>query len=470
MSIDEQLERLARLRDQGALSEAEFTAAKAKILDVAEGEADAPAGITSDEVEGSAGSTGDAFSQSREPAPESGPADPRPSVDGLRQTGSGVDRGRRRLLAIGLVAAVVVVAIGVVATRSDDGAPNVPTLAGAERSVCSDPQGDQLAERDPGDDWTDLREVRLESDGERLLAIFVMEGSIPSRSSSHSATWKVQLYDGATSTDVAVGATRLFDPEPGHEAWLLYALDATAVFNGMPGESIPGARVTLESSAVIADGNVVSFEVPLSRLPATPPTVEWAATAVQTGEQRVAMDLIANRAYDLCPDAGPPSVNRVISLATNQWDDGGPSESLALGPSPSQNTDSSGSASAGSTRVTSSTAGAGSSAEIEGCPAKPTERIEAEQAARCTYAAYVQSDRQLALLYADPAAVDILFENAWVPPEWEFTGCELEGIDSSTGAACYYFIRDGSHGVQVEMLLGGGPSAGNFIEAVNFYG
>lgn len=228
-----------------------------------------------------------------------------------------------------LIAAVA----GGVAIFGGGGGAELPSLAGAERSICSDAKGDQISGiQDPGEPWADLVEARLESNGTMLLAGFVNASNLPSQSTANSVEWKILLHDALTSTDVVISATRVFDGESGHEPWRLQILDARAAFDFSPGQPPPlDALVKLNAASIRASANWVSFEVPLDRLPQRPSSVEWVAVAVLNGKQRQIIDAVYNRAFDLCPGAGESSSERVVSLATNRWDDTGLAESLTIG-------------------------------------------------------------------------------------------------------------------------------------------
>lgn len=105
----------------------------------------------------------------------------------------------------------------------------------------------------------------------------------------------------------------------------------------------------------------------------------------------------------------------------------------------------------------------------DGCPQEPGQAVSGEQAARCLYRAWVDRNRSLAYVYASFTAADTLFQQQYEPPAWEWQGCG-ESYGPPGEVACKWFVPDDIHGVEVQMVIGGSPSAGSTVESIEFYG
>lgn len=104
------------------------------------------------------------------------------------------------------------------------------------------------------------------------------------------------------------------------------------------------------------------------------------------------------------------------------------------------------------------------------CPHEWTEPLhDLDLIAKCLYTAYRDGDRDRAAIFGDPDAVAKLFESPWEPPEWQFDRCE-ENASVPPYGYCYFGIHGEPHGVQIEMMLDGGLSAGLTVAAVEYYG
>lgn len=123
-----------------------------------------------------------------------------------------------------------------------------------------------------------------------------------------------------------------------------------------------------------------------------------------------------------------------------------------------------------STTVTSGTDAVSEPGVRSDCPRALSKPIhDLEFIAQCFYAAYRADDRAQAALFADPDAVDAVFQWPWEPPDWHFIECE-ETVDRLPYGFCYFWIDGEPHGVQVEMAMDGGVSAGMSVSAVEYFG
>lgn len=112
------------------------------------------------------------------------------------------------------------------------------------------------------------------------------------------------------------------------------------------------------------------------------------------------------------------------------------------------------------------------------CPRENVGYIEADQAALCLYEAWVAGDSGLASRYGTEEAIAWLGPQPDGFPDWEWHGCSQTG-DAVFPVSCQWSARllrpDGTvdeemHGVMIEMLMGGGASAGFWVESIESYG
>lgn len=93
-------------------------------------------------------------------------------------------------------------------------------------------------------------------------------------------------------------------------------------------------------------------------------------------------------------------------------------------------------------------------AATPGCPtgvgAGPA---DAQQAARCLYAAWKASDRSAAAVVASADVVDSLFRQRWSPPDATFPPCTSDPVTGSE--LCRYDHHEGTYLVDVRRSEGG---------------
>lgn len=234
---------------------------------------------------------------------------------------------------------------------------------------------------------------------------------------------------------------------------------AKTIFRVGGTDTRPEDRREIAIDSPVFDGNRATVRIPAGELGQLGDTFEFSAWSSLVTAADVGI-------LDDCPNqADVASLENLMVQFPNEVSPGDLAASSTAGPSSTSST-----TSTSAPAVVQPASTVAPTTSPPECPRTWTEPMrEMDLVAKCLYTAYREGDRDWAAVFADPEAVDRLFEWPWEPPEWQFDRCEENAAVPPYGY-CYYWIEGEPHGVQVEMVMDGGVSAGLSVWGIEYYG